>query len=495
MRIRPPLVLIPLAAILFAGRAAAERLQVCVLALNEPHEVTAFRAGLDAQRFAFVDLLAVAAATRPAGAPPPALSADESWLSEVCTPGLRCDVLVISGEFAGRFFGTRGSLGLQALEEASCQARCDGLFRQPLEVFLLACNTLATKNQDHRTPQEYLDVLLAHGFDRAAAERVVELRYGPLGPSFRESLRRVFAGVPHLYGFASVAPRGAVAAPMLARYLAAQGDYAARLQAAAAERRPNRALRAAFAGTSMIELRGLMPDEAAALDRRAVCALYDEQRPVLERLRIAYGFLQRGDALQFVPTLQVFLARHPASELAPLERSVLAEIRALDGPREEVMGLVDQLEVSALKLELAHFAALVGWLHESELAALAEDAARQLLAEPLTIEVVDVLCAITSHADVGDRFAAEDVPARAYADPHGLRLLACLAPTDARVTERVIDALDHPDPLHRQWAAHALTRLVPLDEAALERLEPARDDPSAEVRLRIDWILRWHDER
>ena len=93
-------------------------------------------------------------------------------------------MVVYSAEFAGRFFGNYGtSVGLQEMEEASCQARCDGLFHDPREVFLLACNTLATKDQDRRSPADYLQVLLSHGFDRASAERVVAFRYGPLSIS------------------------------------------------------------------------------------------------------------------------------------------------------------------------------------------------------------------------------------------------------------------------------------------------------------------------
>ena len=474
--------------------APASRLSVCMLSLNEPHEAAAFRQALDPKRFQFIDLLAVAAANRPPGAPPPGVSADDSWLMDACTPQTRCDVMVFTAEFAGRFFGTRGSLGLQALEEASCQAKCAGLFRQPTEVFLLACNSLATKNQDHRSPDEYLRVLLDHGFDRAAAERVVELRYGPLGPSFRESLRRVFAGVPRLYGFSSVAPRGEITAPMLTRYLKGQGDYATRLTRSRASAARNGALLGAFARTSMVQTRGLTPREAAAVDRRDVCALYDDSRSVLERLRITYGFLQRGDALQFVPTLQVFLARHPDEELSDLERSVLSEIRALDAPREQVMGLVERLNVSALKLELAHFAALVGWLHQSELDALAEDAARQLLAEPLTPEVVDIMCAITTHVSLREHIAAADIAPRLYRDPHGLRLLACVAPRDPEVAARVLATLDDPDPVRRAWAAHALTRLVPLDDETLEGLLPHLDDESPEVAMRVEWALRSHED-
>jgi hypothetical protein len=209
--------------------AANPRLKVCFLSLNDPHEVEAFRSSLDPTRFEFVDILAAAEAARTLekggikdGAAP--------WLVGACRPDIACDLAVYSAEFAGRFFGKNGpSLSLQEMDEASCQARCRGLFRRPLEVFLLACNTLATKNEDGRTPEQYLQVLLDHGFDRSSAERVVELRYGPLGPSFRESLRRIFAGVPRIYGFSSVAPRGEYSAPMLGRYLNARRDYAAAL--------------------------------------------------------------------------------------------------------------------------------------------------------------------------------------------------------------------------------------------------------------------------
>jgi hypothetical protein len=465
---------------------APPRLHVCMVSLNAPHEADVFRSSLDPARFEFIDVRAAATAAHP----PTPDDAAAPWLVNACTPEVSCDVMVYTAEFAGRFFGTQGSLGLQEMEEASCQARCAGLFRQPAEVFLLACNTLATKSEDRRTPEEYLQVLLAHGFDRASAERVVELRYGPLGPSFRESLRRVFAGVPRIYGFSSVAPRGEITAPLLARYLRGQGDYAQRLRHAGRDAGRNQALLASFKGTALTQTMGLTPSEAAAVDRKDICALYDESRPVLERLRISYGFLLRGDALRFVPTLQVFLARHPEEGMSELERSVLAEIRALDGARDAVLGLVDRLNVSALKLEMAHFAALVGWLHPSELHELAVGAARHLLREPLTSEVVDIMCEITKHASLRKDFSERDISEAVYADPDGLRLVACLAPADPRVAGRVAAVLESPDVARRSWAAHALTRLQPQDRDLLERLRPYLRDPSPEVATRIAWVLQ-----
>lgn len=482
-------VVLALAAALLAtssAAAAGARLTVCTIALHEPHEIEAFRHHLDARQFEVVDLHARARARRPLpfgeddGAP---------WISAACSRDTRCDVLVITAEFAGRFFGKAGSLGLQELEEASCQAQCSGLFQAPAEVFLMACNSLASKDHDSRTPDEYRRILLEHGFDRGAAERVVALRYGPLGPSFRESLRRVFAGVPRLYGFSSVAPRGEITAPRLARYLDAQGDYGAALRARGRDAGRNAALMAAFRGTAMTQAQGLSEAERGAADRAAICALYDASRPVLERLRIAYGLLLRPDALRFVPTVQVFLARHPRAAMTWMERAVLLEMRAIDHTREQVLDMVARLPASSLQLELAHFAELVGWIEPRELRALAIDAARQLLREPLSAEVVDSLCAITTHVPLRRAFGAGDLPPRLYRHAQGLRLVSCLAPRDARVAAQVAAALADGDAPRRQWAAHALTRLQPRDPAVLLALVPHAYDRSAAVAERVRWVL------
>jgi len=243
--------------------APAARRTACVISFNSFDEIQAFRSSLSPDEFEFLDLAPQgplpAETAEPTGDQPP------PWIFDRCRPDIRCDVAIYSAEFAGRFFGKNGfSLSLQEMEEASCQARCDGLFHDPQEVFLLACNTLATKDQDGRTPEEYLRILLDHGFDRASAEQVVELRYGPLGPSFREALRRIFAGVPQIYGFSSVAPKAVVTAPMLARYLAAKGDYTQHLEQAAGRSDRNVDLLRAFKDTALTQTTGLKRSEPGA---------------------------------------------------------------------------------------------------------------------------------------------------------------------------------------------------------------------------------------
>ncbi|HEY8518320.1 MAG TPA: hypothetical protein VIS07_22635 [Candidatus Binatia bacterium] len=469
-----------------APDARAERLQVCGFGFHSPDELAAFERNLPPTDFEFIDL-----SPPPLGVAPSDASDEYGWLQGACRQDLRCEVVVFSGEFAGRFFGSCGrSLSLQALEEASCQARCDGLFHAPREVFLLACNTLATKDEDMRSPEAYLQVLLDHGFDRATAERVVAMRYGPLGPTFREALRRVFMDVPRIYGFSSVAPLGRYTAPMLDKYFRRVGDYRRHLEQISRGGPPNRALAAAFAGTSLVETTGLSRDEPAAADRDLICALYDERQPVVRRLEIVRDLVARPDVLSFVPSIQVFIDRHPEEEMSRDERRVFEEIKADQAARDSVVALVHQLDVSALKLELGHFAVHMGWLPQPEFRALVIESVRELLRRPLTNEVVDVMCEVPKHESVGDEFTLEDVPAGLFREPEGIRLVSCLALPGDEVSERFEAALVSDDPELRLWAAHALSRRLPLSETVLLRITEHLDDPSPDVRVRLEWIFR-----
>ena len=482
-----------------AGALAEPSLKVCTFSFHGPTEVQAFASSLPREDFELIDLsppplLRTENAASPA---PPAVTEQASegrrapWLLDLCHRGLECDVEVYSGEFAGSFFGASGtSLSLQAMEEASCQSQCRGLFRRPREVFLLACNTLATKDQDRRSPQEYLQVLLDHGFDRAAAERVVAARYGPLGPSFRETFRRIFAGVPRIYGFSSVAPTGEYTAPMLEKYFRTKGDYARYLEQAGRDTGPNQELLKAFDRTGLVQLPGLSPDEPAAADRDQICALYDETASVAERLRIVERLMSRADLLAFLPSIETFVNRHPVARLGAAERQIFARIAKLEDARRQVVALVQELDVSALKLELAHLALHLGWMTDREVKELAVDAARRLLSRSLTSEVLDTLCEISRHEFIGDRFGSEDLPDRLFASDDGIRLVDCVSSTDRRVSGRLVAGLDNPDLSTRLWAGYALSRRLPLADPILLELARHLDDPSQDLRDRLRWVFK-----
>ena len=464
---------------------AAARFRVCTFVFNGPEEVDVFRARLPSADFEIVDL-SPALVT-----PVSSASAAGSWSPHLCRADLRCDVVVYSAEFGGRFFGRSGrSVSLQELEEASCQPRCAGLFHTPQEVFLLACNTLATKDQDTRTPAAYRAVLLDHGFEQADAERVVALRYGPLGQSFREAERRIFAGVPRLYGFSTVAARGDRTAIQLDRYFAARGDYAGHLVEAWNDPRPNRPLGAAFARTGMVQTSGVGSNERGRTDRDLVCRVYDDSAPLVDRLRVVRDLMAREDVLSFVPTVEAFLARQEPATFDAEERAVFAEVRGNVGARGQVLRLVEQLDVSALRIEIAQLAEWLGWMTPEAFRRLAVDGVRQLLARPLTSELVDVTCEITKHEPVGDAFRSADLPDPLFQKAEGLRLVACLAPPDPALNARLLAALEDRDESVRAWAAYTLSHRLPLDDATRALLAPRLDDESAEVRERVRWIFR-----
>ena len=471
------------------ARAEDDRLVVCGFRLQSPHEMDVFRSRLPATDFEFVDLSPPPLLGQAAAEPGEPGGEECGWIHTVCRRDVKCDMVVITAEFAGRFFGTCGrSLSLQEMEEASCKARCDGLFHDPKEVFLLACNTLATKDVDMRGPQLYLQILLDHGFDRAQAERVVAMRYGPLGPAFREALRRVFAGVPRVYGFSSAAPKGEYTAPMLERYFDQVGDYRAHVERAA-RGEPNRTLLAAFRGTSLVETTGLTDAEPAARDRDLICALYDESLSAEQRLGIVRDLVARPDLLAFVPSIQVFIDRHPPEKMQGGEKRIYDEIRGNAVARERVRELVFQLDVSALQLELGRFAVQMGWLDNDRFRELAIDGTRQLLRRPLDNEVVDVVCEVPKHVRIGDAFRSADLPDGLFRDPEGIRLVSCLAPPDDQVSVRIASALDADDPILRVWAAHALSRRLPLPEPVLMTVMAHMNDREPQVRERLRWIF------
>lgn len=459
------------------------------MSFHGEEEPRVFKDRLPPADFDVVDL-SPALLRSPSPGPPAERPGPAPWLIGLCRRGIRCDVMVYSAEFAGSFFGKLGkALSLGDMEEAACLPECDGLFHTPREVFLLGCNTLATKSQDTRTPAEYLQILLEHDFDRASAERVVGFRYGPLGPSFREAVRRVFMDVPRIYGFSSVAPTGQYTAPRLEKYFTMQRDYRRHLETLGTDTRPNKALLAAFNGTGLVQASGLQPDEPATDDRRQICRLYDDDVSVADRLRIVLGIVGRKDFLAFVPTIETFISRHPSGEYETEERDVFAAIQGSDDARDQVLELARSLDVSALQLELAYFAFQMDWMSPSAFRALAVAGAHELLTRPLTSEVVDIMCEISKHQRIGDAFTSADVPGAVFMHPEGIRLVDCLAPADPQMSRRLADHLDDGDVAIRQWAGYALSRRLPLEDTVLLKLVDHVYDPPEELGARARWIF------
>lgn len=167
-------------------------------------------------------------------------SKDPNWFSNACNSGVKCDVLLLSGHFGGMFFGEKSSstLSLDEIEKASCQRTCGNILNAK-QVYLMGCNTLATKKPDHRSIEKYLSVLVQDGFPRNLAEEVVASRYVNYGLGISERMSIAFRNSKELFGFSSTGPLGVHAAPKLQKAL--YGSSSLSLSSR---------LRGAFAGTS-----------------------------------------------------------------------------------------------------------------------------------------------------------------------------------------------------------------------------------------------------
>lgn len=169
--------------------------QVCSITINSSDEIEVFKKRLGTRDFEFVELVPLSVETRPNNV---------HWFTNACNKGYKCDVLVVSGHFGGLFFGEKNNyiLPVDIMEKQSCSKSCTGVLSGLKEVFLFGCNTLAGKNSDNRTPEQYLQVLLEHHMARDMAETVVAARYLPFGLSFQEQMQLVFSHLVAIYGLA-----------------------------------------------------------------------------------------------------------------------------------------------------------------------------------------------------------------------------------------------------------------------------------------------------
>lgn len=144
---------------------------------------------------------------------------DPNWFEKSCATAPRCDVVIFSGHFGGLFFGESSSqtLSVKELQKARELGTCENILKAPRSVFLMGCNTLATKTPDHRSVSDYLNVLVGDGFPLSLAEGAAAARYLDFGRSMNEKMQSIFSNANYIAGFETTGPLGAQAAPLLDR--------------------------------------------------------------------------------------------------------------------------------------------------------------------------------------------------------------------------------------------------------------------------------------
>jgi len=417
------------ALLLAAGAALAQKQTVCTVTVNSSDEREVFREFLPAERFDFVELVE---------------RGRSDWLASSCRKGVRCDVLLVSGHFAGtEFYSSRfnvaETLPVDEVERAGCSDSCPGLFSQLKEVYLFGCDTLNPTPVRGVTP-EVVRSLEREGFAPAeAARRAAELAERH-GESALEHMRRLFPGVPVIYGFSSKAPYGKVAGPMLRRLF--QSTEAPQVGSGAVSERLHRL----FAPASMTVTTGLRDSDVNSDYRAEACRYFDDRLTPARKLREIHATMKGGmaQARLSLDRFEKFIAGLGEPErAAPDFASALADIASDKVLRERYITLARDTPDPAVRVRLLSLARAFGWLDATQQRAETMRMVGDLLAGAATdFGEVDLICALNSDRSLDqERHRLEGVPHMAGRAADAA--MACLGSADGR--SRILAALASRD--------------------------------------------------
>ena len=427
-----------LAALLALGLAAdahaAVPTTVCTITVNSSDEKEAFRRNLPPGRYRFVELVE-------RGRP--------DWLESARRSGLRCDVLIISGHYDGgdyaggnEFFSehvdTHEYLPVEEMERVACSAD-DGLFSHLKAVYLFGCNTLNPQPL-RGDAAEIVRNLVRSGRDPRDAGRLARALSERYADSSRDRMRHIFKGVPAIYGFASVAPLGPLAATYLERYFRAGGAREV------GSGHPSTAILDYFPGHSMTLTRGSIDADPDTPFRRDVCRFFDERVSPADRARFVRGLLDRdmAEVRPFFDRLERYAASlDDAVRRSPGVAPALAAIAGDEAARARYLDFMRRIDKPQFGVRMIDLAAVLGWLSDAqkraELTLLIRDAFAR--STPSAADV-DFVCTLDRDREFDDARRDLAVAAQSPDDAGHAAMLACLG--DERERPRVLRAIASP---------------------------------------------------
>jgi hypothetical protein len=410
-------------------------------------------------------------------------------------------VLLVSGHFAGsEFYSSRfhvnETLPVDEIERAGCSESCPGLFSELKEVYLFGCDTLNPTPLRTATP-DVVRSLVRAGEAPEDATRIARELAERHGDSALSLMRRLFPGVPVIYGFSSKAPYGKVAGPMLRKLFqsGAGGEIGSG--------RTSEKLHKLFAPASMTITAGLREGDANAAYRGDVCRYFDDRLTAARKLASIHALMARSmaETRLSLERIEKFLATLPgADRSAPAFAAAMAAISADAGLRTRFLVLTHDTTDPAVRVRLISLAQAFGWLDEAQRRAELIQMVGDLLASRAAgFGEVDLICGLNRERQLdpeAHRLQAAATGGGRAADA----ALACLGSADSRA--RVLAALASRDEREVQIAQaylrhHPITdsgelRRVAMDIARMEvPIAQARAiETLARQRIADDEVLR-----
>lgn len=367
----------------------------------------------------------------------------KDWFKKSCESGIKCDQLVISGHFAGDFFSededSDKKLTLKEMEEASCNKSCDGILKNPLEVFLFGCNTLSNKNEDSRTPAQYLQVLLRDGIPLARAEMVVESRYGNVGDSHKGSMQRVFSGdKKQIYGFDSIGPSGRNVKGFLNNYFA-QISAPKRLELIESKRLmekvdlTNKVLATSLKSTAFTQCPSVDGDDPIT---KNLCALQDKKLSIEKKLDLIHGLLGQENYLSYLPAINNFFKDNNPDFFNEAQKKELALISENQVIKGQLQGLIDITKSLGLKSEWLSFARNLGFITAKEQEAVMQAAIIKTFETKMTDDMSNIICSLESKAIQNIKITYDDIKNKNFGSAE-VNAFSCLGIRDDKITSQV----------------------------------------------------------
>ncbi len=433
LRLPVLVVLFALATAGWAIEAAAAKSTVCTITVNSANEKDAFRRYLPKDKYEFVELVE---------------PGNRDWLASACQRKIQCDVLVISGHFGGaqvgatEFYsaevGGTEFLPVEEMERASCSESCPGLFSRVKEVYLFGCETLSPA-ASQTTSDEIARTLVQAGRTPQDAGRIASALNARHGETNRDRMRRIFAGVPVIYGFSSIAPLGPAASSTLSRYFqSASGSGVGSGQV-------SQRLLSHFAANSMTVTNGLSDSDPQAAYRADVCRFFDARLAPAQKLAFVHGLLRRDikEVRMFFERIDAFLASLTDEERqSPAFAEVLATIARDRAARDRYMAFARSAE-SPIRTRMIQVAQTLGWLTPAERHAEITRMINELLAtDTMSFGEVDLICSVNKSGEFDGEFDASALSASRQGMVKYGAAFACLGNPESRA--RMLVALTSP---------------------------------------------------
>ncbi len=460
---------------------SSSKKNLCTVTINSNNESELFKRNLSPSDWNFIEL-----------APKSAETASKNWFNEACQQNIRCDVLVISGHFAGSFFGnTNLKLSMEDLERNSCDQKCDGILKQPREVFLFGCNTLASKEKDSRSPEEYMQVLLGDGFSTEQASQIVSFRYSGFGDSYKQRMTQVFATTPRIYGFSSIGPSGSTVEPMLQSYLHTNAkdyaDYGTYVSKSGTK--TNLQLSLALDSTSLTQATGAIPLLKYA-DEKPYCYIRNEQRSSVDKLRYIQNLFQTGHAIKILPHIEEFLQQLKNKKtLSPEEQNILTELATDQKLKSDLIALLQLTGDVYLPLK-TH---VLNTLKDLNLVSsqFISKAYNELidLNSPFTNIRSSTLCSLQGQIIIPTSI----IPTARYRDYEFITAMMCLKLNDKVIQNQVADTISIATDPKLKLTAIWFFYQAPTDDVAIQSIlaTALRDDLEANIRQSAITVLRY----